>query len=340
MRTLLIPAAGRDLVRGAPRWLLRHPCNGRYLIRECVRNLDLAEFDRIIVTVLQEADEQYGAVQAITASYSEWPQLEVLLIDDSLHGPAETLYETINRQCVEGAVVIQDSDVCAAIGDCQSENFVGGLSLSDIEGEVTAIGRKSFITVNEQDQVLDVIEKRVRSDLICAGSWGFEDVSDFVGAFEHLTDPAYGIGVIYVSHIVAYLIGAFGTVFHCVRVSDYESWETPTDLMAAQRRYATYFIDFDEVVLPGHLAAKNAIKGELPISAETLQVVERLSRRGARIVFFTAMPPDSAELINMAIRDYAIELAATVFSCTYGPKAVIRSAEDLLAGGVRLEGMR
>ena len=67
-------------------------------------------------------------------------------------------------------------------------NFVSGLDLTTYNQDVFKVRTKSFIVTNEQNQILDIIEKKFRSDIISVGLYGFKNTNDFIEAYRNLSD--------------------------------------------------------------------------------------------------------------------------------------------------------
>jgi len=328
MRTLIIPSAGRSMLMGMPKWLLRHP-DGNHLIKKCVCGLDLSEFDRIIITILKEDEEKYNASSIIALEFSENKNIEIFILDKQTSGPAETVYKTIIEKSVEGKVVIKDSDVFTKIHDCKFDNFVAGLNLIECDADLPNIRNKSFVIVNEQNQILDIIEKQIKSDLICLGLYGIREASDFIETYNALSDNDYGIQSLYVSHIIAYLIGMQGKIFNYVKVLEYENWETERDWENINRKFGTYFIDIDRLIDDIDSGCSNYNERMEIEPIYSLQMIEKLQMNGAKIVLFTSRSNNDYKKIMNMIGNYSITPLDIVYDCSYAHKRIISNKDEL-----------
>ena len=78
---------------------------------------------------------------------------------------------------------------------------------------------KSYVAVDDMQHITNIIEKKVVSHLFNAGGYCFEDVKDFLDAYN-----AYShLGKIYLSHII-YGMLLSGNLFRPITVSDYTDW--------------------------------------------------------------------------------------------------------------------
>jgi len=68
--------------------------------------------------------------------------------------------------------------------------------------QLTNIAAKSFAVLDRAGNVADIVEKRVASDHICVGLYGFEDVSVFLDHFA-VAARAQGSAEIFISHVLS-----------------------------------------------------------------------------------------------------------------------------------------
>ena len=221
MSTLIIPCAGDAKLDGIPTCIARHP-DGKYLFEKCITGVNLTTVDRIIFTISARDNVEYNIESKIKAA--ELGNVEVCVLDRKTRGPAETIYRTIKQMKVAGQFLIKDVDNSTSVPKLEQASFVAGLDVFDYD--IRNLKTKSFITVNEQNNILDIIEKQIKSNNICVGLYGFKSAEDFLNAYEALLDPNYGIEKLYVSHVITYLIGRYNRIFQYVKVENFESYGT------------------------------------------------------------------------------------------------------------------
>lgn len=317
MRTLIVPCVGRKIINGIPQYLNRHP-NGQLLIERSIEGVFSEEYNRVLVVLLEEDVREYDAERVIAAELKNYP-IEIVALNDMTSGPAETVYQAIKMADVSGAVVVKDADNYLKTEQIPLGNFVAGLELNTWERDVHNLRNKSFLVVNEQGNLLDIIEKQVRSDVICLGLYGFKNAGDFMKAYEHLNDASYPISKLYVSHIISYLIGYSGRVFRYVASLEYENWGDERLWKDLQRDYTLYFIDLDNILgREGTLSQSNRGK------------MFSLQSRGASFIGFTVKDEEYKTFALKVLQDAGLNFIKVIYGCPYSErKEIICSAEEM-----------
>ena len=247
MRTLIVLCAGTRRINNLPIFLNRHP-DGKLLAEKAIEGIYPDKYDEIVYTILQADDDRFAAERILLNEVGRKYNVKVIKLCMPTNGPAESVYLTIKTGQIEGEFAVRDSLNNITLCNHISGNFVAGLDLIKYDDEVYNVRSKSFMVTNEQGQILDIIEKRLRSDIISVGLYGFKKAADFIFAYEKLNDINYPIKKMHVSNIISYLIGYKQRVFHCTNVSFHEDWGTPETWNRMQRKYATVFVDTDKLL--------------------------------------------------------------------------------------------
>lgn len=221
MKTLIIPCAGSEKIDNLPLILCRHPKDGNILAKKVLPGIFPESYDRLIYTVTAEDERKYSVSQAVKLNV---PSAEVIVLPEKTSGSADTVYRTILQAGVTGEVAVKDSHGSISLREPVEGNAIAGLDLMQCDYAVRNLRKKSFIVINEQGNVRDIVEKRLRSDVISVGLYSFRNAEDFVSAFLRLSDPDYAAGRLYISHVISYLIGRRDFVFHCSKVKSFEEW--------------------------------------------------------------------------------------------------------------------
>lgn len=317
MSTLIIPCVGRKIENGIPQYLIRHP-NGKLLIERSIEGIYQKDYQRILIVLLKDDELKYNASEAIKSEVRTYP-IEILLLDEMTSGPAETVYKAIKHAEINDDVVVKDADNYLKLDIVPTGNFVAGLDLNTWERDIHNLRNKSFLIVNEQGNLLDIIEKQVRSDVICLGLYGFKHAENFLDAYEHLNDVSYPITKLYVSHIISYLIGRYGKVFHYIEATEYENWGSERLWVDLQRDYTLYFIDIDHVLNDnGQLSDNNREKLTL------------LQKRGASFIGYTVHGEGYKNNALKVLMDAGLRFIKIVFGCPYSKAKEIIDSEDVL----------
>ena len=189
MKTLIIPCAGKStrFQNMKPKWMLTHP-DGKLMIEKAMEGLPLNKFDRIIITIVKEHALKYEAEtilkQALNLQKNR--KIEILKLDDFTSCQSETVYLTLEKMKVKGEFVVKDSDNYVKVIDCLKPEFIVGLDINKFDKEIYRLKSKSFLMVNDQNIITDIIEKKIRSENICLGVYGFNNPAKFIEAYNFL----------------------------------------------------------------------------------------------------------------------------------------------------------
>jgi len=228
MKTLIVPCCGNLTYEGTPAYLLSNS-SGEMLLSAALSGMDLSLFEKIVVVIPSIHEEKWGAKEKITKAISH-NNIAIVTLDYNTDGPANTVLSAIEHENIQGSIVIKDADNSIKYTGCGEENFVVGIDVYDYDGEIRNLKNKSFIIINEQNQLLDVVEKRICSSNVCLGAYGFADAKDFIEACKALKDPIYDLKTLYVSEIITYLMGYHSMTFNYVEAEDYCNWGNNYDL--------------------------------------------------------------------------------------------------------------
>ena len=245
MRSLIVPCAGKRKINDIPLFLNCYP-DGKIVGAKAIEGAFPEKYDRVIFTILQEDEEKFNAIERLRTE-TESLNPEFVILKEETSGPADTIYQTIIEAKIKGEFAVRDSHAFLKLKDDCHGNFVAGLDLTQYNKTIDNLRSKSFISVNEQGRILDIVEKHFSSDIISAGMYGFKSVEDFLSAYKRLKDDSYSIDKLYLSHIISYLIGYKERIFHCIEVDDFEDWATVSAWNAVQNNHSLNFLNLDEV---------------------------------------------------------------------------------------------
>lgn len=298
MKTLIVPCAGRNFINNYPRWALKYSQED-ILLSKCIKTLSCDNFDRIVVTLLED-DLIYYSLEKLKRMIS--PKVEFYIMKQKTSGPAETIYETLINMKIKGSIYIKDIDIIFPYPN-KTGNFISGIHILDYESDLKNVKNKSFITVNEKNVVMDIIEKNIKSDIISIGLYGFADANDFIKSYVAISNSFQGERI-YVSHIITYLIGGLDKVFEFVEIPEYELFESTKDYERFIRNTGVYLIDSTHVNIMAHFDEIVAIskKGAsiVIISSNDLDELlkERMDKNGIKYKLLIVDNSDCIKFID------------------------------------------
>jgi dTDP-glucose pyrophosphorylase len=181
--TVVIPMAGRgsrfaDVGYALPKPLL--PVHGVPMIEVVVRNLTPRGPSRFVFICRREHVDQYGFVPALREVA---PGCEIVTVDQVTEGAACTVMLAEHAVDPNDVLVIANSDQWV---DCDIESHLALLRREDLDGLImtmTADDPKwSFVELNPDERVTNVVEKEVVSDEATVGIYTFARGRDFFRA--------------------------------------------------------------------------------------------------------------------------------------------------------------
>lgn len=326
MRTLILPCAGKStrFPNMKPKWMLTHP-DGKIMIEKSMEGMPLSMFDRIIIAIVKEHSDKYEAKLILDQVFDlkNNKKIEVLELDDFTSSQSETVYRTLMEKNVVGSFVVKDSDNMVKSGKYENSEFVVGLDINKFEKEIYRLKSKSFLVTNNQNIIVDIIEKQIRSEKICLGVYGFDNPQKFIEAYQFLLSNSEGKEM-YLSHIISYLIGTKKSVYNYIEADDFEDWGTLQDWGVTQNRHSAYFVDIDGVILENRgRYGKENWSNCLPVIENNLKTLKKIFNNGGQIVFTTCRAEEDLIGFRELLKENGIIAHAFVTKCNHSPRIII-----------------
>lgn len=319
-RTLLLPCAGKSSrypgVR--PKWMLTLP-DGELALSRAAASLPIASYAHVVVAVRADHDEKFGARALLSRVFGA--RAEILVLERETNGPADTVAEMLKRADISGPFAIKDADSFFDVSDLPDGSFV---SVSDVRTtpHMTNVGGKSFAVLNENNLVVEMIEKSLASNYVCVGLYGFSDARQYVESFGAVAAEA-GVNEVFVSHIMNHGIArGMKVVPHVVSglidVGTLEDWRRHV------RPRGSIVSDLDGVVFRNHSRyfAPFWEDADEPI-AENVAALRRFQDQGAQLIFMTARPETYRAKTERSLADAGLRPHALIMDCLHGRRFLV-----------------
>ena len=322
MSTLIVPCAGRStrFPGMSPKWLLRYP-DGKIMLEKSIEGLDLKFFDDVIITIVKEHAEKFSADKILENifHFKNSTKFHLCVLENFTSCQAETVSKTLELCGVKGNFAVKDSDnyVKISIPITDNRNFVTGINIETFPNEIRRLNSKSFLTVNEQGIILDIIEKKIKSGYISIGLYGFADAEIFCNAYRHLNSTSDRYKEIYLSHIISYLIGTRQAVYRYLEAEDYEDFGTIQDWNIVLNKKSSVIIFADNL-----LFKCDELKKLTPID-ENLKTLKKLFDDGAQIIIMTSLPNEFKNLIQTELKNFEVNAHEIITDCYYSQRRLI-----------------
>lgn len=248
MKSLIIPMAGKStrFPNIRPKWMLTMPMSGDLMCVESIKGLNLDFFDKIYFTFLREHEDRYnisnGLLRCLKKNNLE-NKSKLVILDNPTSSQSETVYNTIISEKINGFIYVKDSDGYFEFELNSEENQIAYYDLNKT-GEIIACN-KSYIKMENNKIVTNIIEKQVISSNYCVGGYGFNDSNLFLKIYE---DTAKFSNECYISNIIFEMI-LQGDIFIGKETSKFKDWGTLEDWKKYCSNFSTLFIDLDGTLI-------------------------------------------------------------------------------------------
>ena len=303
MTTLIIPCAGKSSRYPGlrPKWLFTHP-DGKLMLEKSIEPfLNNSNIKKKIITITKEIEKKFNVKFLINQVFGK--QVKVHILSMKTRSASETVFKTIKKFNLRGQIIVKDSDSFFNLDKkfkFLNKNFIAGVDISE-HPEVYNIHQKSFLRLNNKNQIIDIEEKKIISDKICIGLYSFASAQDFINHFRNCSKNINN-KEIYLSFVVKSMINA-NNLFLYMRGSNYEDYGTFTDWLRIRKKYRTFFVDLDGVVFKNRAkyGAKNwATKDN--IIKKNVKTLLKLNMIGAQIVFVSEKKKKYYNKINKDLK--------------------------------------
>ncbi len=322
MRSLIVPMAGRStrFPNMRPKWMLSHPMSHRMMVTEAISGLNLDFFDNIYFICLQQHEDKYSFMKGFVAELDDAglrAKSNIVLLPEQTDSQSETVYTFLSGYDLDGFIFIKDSDGFYRC-DVEERNQVAYFDLNDMD-DINA-RTKSYVDLDVNDVVTNIVEKKVISSTFSSGGYGFADAKEFCKTFEKLQDMD---GECYISHIIFEMMLS-GSTFYGTKTTDFKDWGTLDAWNKYKSQYKCLFVDIDGTLITNssHHFPPYTGSGE-PIE-DNIDLLAELHEQGkARIILTTSRPERLRQLTIQELQTKGIPFDDLVMGLPHCQRIVI-----------------
>ncbi|ORC87380.1 uncharacterized protein TM35_000221790 [Trypanosoma theileri] len=331
--TVIIPAARGLEKNQIPCWLKQHP-KGHSILLELLHHLTLENVKAVFLAVLKEhifefcnGDVSKFEAYAAKAVSNDNIEFKVISIDGTSSAP-ETVSAIIKDQRISGPIFIKDVDSCFShrvlVG-----NYVVGLRLRDVPNLID-IPQRSFIEATGTF-LGNIHEKRVTSDVICAGGYAFEDAKLFLSSVEelkHRRDDGYRLLFgscpgknerMFVSHVIRHQMFHDRVPFGVVFTQFFCDWKSDLSWNQFLSEWRSVHVVLESAIMTmnneSDLTAKYVRRLDTwNINTEVVEQLRQFNRETTRIILFTQCSRENSDDVYGFLQKHKIPYDDVVFS--------------------------
>lgn len=197
----------------------------------CVKSIEginTSLFTSIHFILLEKHEQKYHIQEKITLAVKNSIKLNkkkyiFTFLKYPTSSQAETIYNEIKHSNIEGPIFIKDAD-----NMCIYDNEINGNSVLVYPLENTPIvdpQHKSYVSIDDQNFIINIIEKKVVSNLFNCGGYNFNNANDFIEAYDAIQMFEDMSAHMYISHIIYWLILNKKLKFRPIEAIGYEDFE-------------------------------------------------------------------------------------------------------------------
>jgi NDP-sugar pyrophosphorylase family protein len=222
---VIVPCCGRStrFPNLPPKWMLPTR-EGAPMICSALAEMTF-DLDDLIVTILREHDDRYGAADGLVAAFGR--PIRTCILERPTSSQSATVAETLRQSKIAEPFLVKDSDGSFrfTVGD-EAANYVCVESLRDCP--LAKPESKSYVQVGDSGAVTAIREKQVISDLFNVGGYAFRSPAEFLDYYDRVTRDPAASGEAYLSKIIDAML-ADGLPFRARKVDHYRDWGTVED---------------------------------------------------------------------------------------------------------------
>ena len=292
----------------------------RMMVTEAISGLNLDFFDNIYFICLQQHEDKYSFMKGFVAELDDAglrAKSNIVLLPEQTDSQSETVYTFLSGYDLDGFIFIKDSDGFYKC-DVEEKNQVAYFDLNDMD-DINA-RTKSYVDLDVNDVVTNIVEKKVISSTFSSGGYGFADAKEFCKTFEKLQDMD---GECYISHIIFEMMLS-GSTFYGTKTTDFKDWGTLDAWNKYKSQYKCLFVDIDGTLItnsshhfPPYIGSGEPIENNIDFLAE-------LHEQGkTKIILTTSRPEKYRQLTVMELQTKGVPYDELVMSLPHCQRVII-----------------
>lgn len=268
--------------------------------------------DHLVVTILAEHEERFGARAGLRAAFGR--DVDTVVLAERTRSQSETVAATLRALKLDEPFLVKDSDGAFDLSNPQSaDNYVCCESLHHFD--LINARNKSYIQVDSDNQIIAIREKAVISDLFNVGGYYFLEPRRFLETFDRLSlAGAANSGELYLSHVIAAML-AEGERFQARRVTRYRDWGTVHEWRRELLERRTYFVLLDGFVFERGSEYFRPTFAEIKPNALAVEAIKALAAQGHSIVYLSIRPESLSRLTQSQVASAGLPDGPFVWNC-------------------------
>lgn len=323
---VIIPAAGKSsrYLGKSPKWMRTHP-DGDLMIEKAIETFKNKQFEIYLITT-KEIDNDFAVTEKLNMAL---PNLNVILLDSPTNSSVETLFKGLEKigenLDLNRPMFVKDVDNVVGF-DWENFDYEYSSSVAvDLKTfNVSNVSNKSFIVINENNIIIDFIEKQIVSNFISVGTHYFKSILEALKTAQILLNLENNKNEAYISHLIAYNIYS-GIDYKLVLALQYEDFGTQAEWDVVRNNYKTLFVDFDGTLVQnrGKYGSQNwYTRNDIPLISN-IEIIKKLYLRGSQIIITTSRPESEKDYILKLLSSWEIIPFSIICGLNHSERIII-----------------
>ena len=188
-------------------------------------NTDL--FSSIYFVILEKHERLYHISSKIALDINNGTlkgiKYEFIFLKHPTSSQAETIYTAVTSCNITGPIFINDTDNMCICDVNKIGNFVLVYPLE--KTKIVDPQHKSYVNVDDQNFIINIIEKRIVSSYFNCGGYCFRSAEEFKNAYEALLKYEDITSHMYISHIIYWMMLNKKIRFRPIEATYYDDFE-------------------------------------------------------------------------------------------------------------------
>lgn len=322
--TLLCPCAGlSSRFNGRPKWSLTNP-NGKLMIEDAISLLDLKNVNKIYFIFLKEHIEinKIDLNKCFLSLKEKNILIDYLLLEKCTKSQSETIYEAITYFNIKEPIFIKDCDNNFE-HTIQKGNY---LVSKEIDEKIKDVHNKSFIVINNANEITNICEKNIISNYISVGGYSFESSEVFLKSYNNMKQKNINdSNEIYISHIIYNLIITWDDhIFYTIFTNEYNDWGTYDRWIEYKSEFKTLFVDIDGTILTSASSFFEPFYGNEKPLIENIKCLQSMYKTNkTQIILTTARSKNYEKNTKDVLNKYAVPYDNILFDLYHSKRYLI-----------------
>jgi hypothetical protein len=323
MKNLLIPMGGKSnrFPNMRPKWMLTHPKTNNLMCIESIKGINLNFFDNVYFIFLREHDINYnistGLEKCIIDNFPEL-KFKFVILNEQTSSQSETVYHTIIKENIEGFIFIKDSDGFFEVNLSNTNNQICYFNLNKVD-EISA-NSKSYITLDSNNIVTNIVEKKVISPYFSVGGYGFNSANNFKKYYERIKNYE---GECYISNIIFEML-LDNVKFNGSETENFLDWGTLDTWKKFCGQFSTLFVDIDGTLITNSSEYISPFIGEGTPIKENIEILQKkYETNKVKIILTTSRPSKYKELTINELKKHNIPFNEIIMDLPHSKRIII-----------------